>query len=229
MVARFPVRALHEPDGRAHREQVRDVLGRSMEVRLDAHAGVLELLAEPPVDREGRIDVGNRLHVEEQMLAEGGGALREAAQSLERLLRVEVQTQVRRLHGDLGVETSPFDQVEEPEVVLRDGIGVGRALDVLPQERERHRDAFRRKSFRGLEGVLHRLAGHEAPDGRADEPESREVHRPANGSARRGGSFRARDSRKDRLDLAARAEAGLDRPVHVGAPAPGEVAPGERN
>ncbi len=109
------------------------------------------------------------------MLAQGGGALREAAQSLERLLRVEVQTQVRRLHGDLGVETSPFDQVEEPEVVLRDGIGVGRALDVLAQERERHRDPFRRKSFRGLEGVLHRLAGHEAPDGRADEPEPREV------------------------------------------------------
>ena len=70
--------------------------------------------------REGRIDVGGGLHVDEQVLAHRGGALGETAQPLERLLRVEVQAEMRRLHRDLGVDASFLDQIQQPEVVVGD-------------------------------------------------------------------------------------------------------------
>ena len=137
--------------------------------------GVLELLPEPAVEREGRLDVRGGLHVDEQVLAHRSGALGETAQALERLLGVEVQAEVCRLHGDLGVEPSFLDQVQQREVVVGDGVGIGGILDVLPQVRERRGDAVGGESLGRRDRILHPLAGHEPGHHRADEPVSREM------------------------------------------------------
>ena len=147
-----------------------------------------------------------------------------AAQSLQRGVRVQVEAEMRGLHRDLGVEASLLDQVEEPQVVLDDGVGVGRVLDVLAEDVNVAGIPFRRESFRRLERILHPLAGHESRDDRADEPESREMLASHRLRAARRIASRAGFTRRMASISRAGAEAGFDRPVHVAAPAPRDVA-----
>ena len=61
---------------------------------------------------------------------------------------------MRGLHGDLGVEPTLLDQLEEPQVVLDHGVGVDRVPDVLPEIGERGGDPVLGEACRRVEGII---------------------------------------------------------------------------
>ena len=56
-----------------------------------------------------------------------------------------------------------------------DRVGLGEALEVLAEPRVDRRDPGRLQRLGGGQRIVHRLAGHEPPDGPAHEPEPRQM------------------------------------------------------
>ena len=69
--------------------------------------GPLELRVETPVEAERRLDVGRGLHVDEQVPLELRRPRGQPSEPLERPVGAELEAEVRRLHGDLGVQPRP--------------------------------------------------------------------------------------------------------------------------
>ena len=103
-----------------------------------------------------------------------GGTLREAADVLERPLRVEVEPELGQLDRDLAVELAFAMSIEQPEVVVRDGIRLLAPRDVLAEPSEHRRDALGLERVGGCEGRGSVLAGHEPEHGPSGEPELRQ-------------------------------------------------------
>ena len=89
--------------------------------------------------------------------------------------RVVVETELGRLDRDLAVDPGGHDPVGQLEVVGRDLIGLGQALEVLAEPRVERGDAGRLERERRLERVVQGLAGHEPPHRPAHEPEAGQV------------------------------------------------------
>src|SRR5436309_6909499 len=97
------VRALHEADARAGGEQPLQVLRGPEEVGLhaDADVGVPGPHAAGQVER--RVHVARLLHVDPDEVAEGGRPLGEGAHVGETARGIDVEPELRRLDGYLGI------------------------------------------------------------------------------------------------------------------------------
>ncbi len=89
----------------------------------------------------------------------------QAGDVLQRAILVVVQAELGRLHRDLAVQPARPDRIEDPDVVVRDGIRGGQALEILPELRVHGPDARGLQRRRGVQRGVHGLAGHEPTDG----------------------------------------------------------------
>ena len=164
--------ALDEADGRPMREEALDVGCSASQVRLQRDADVVVLRHEGLGEVHRGLGVGRALHVDPEPGAAGRAPLGEGVAALEAGLEVQVEPELRGLDGDLDRAAG----VGRGHVVLEDGLIVGRDLvglgirrDVLAEPREEDADAVAAEPVGSGEGVVHRLARHEAAHGSLHE------------------------------------------------------------
>ena len=86
--------------------------------------------------------------------------------------RVDIETELGQLDGNVAVQLALTNLRQDLHVVTSHFIGFRQIGDVLTQLREHRADAVLTQSRRRGEGVLEPFTGHETPDGLADEPQS---------------------------------------------------------
>ncbi len=165
----FVIGALDQADGGSHGQQPLDVGRCPVQVGLEADAHVRVAGARPLIEGDGRARVGAALHVDPDPAAPLGGVAREAVEVLEGDRLIEVETELGELERDLDVEAAGGDLIEERVVRVGDHLRLRKVREVLAQQREDPVDAPPLVDRRGRQGVLRRLAGHEA-SGRAPHP-----------------------------------------------------------
>ncbi len=75
---------------------------------------------------------------------------------------VDVDAELRELQRDVALDAGRDDDVDEPEVLARGGVGFLERADALAEVVERQQHAARLERARAADGFLDRLAGDEA-------------------------------------------------------------------
>src|SRR5207247_7250582 len=127
------------------------------------------------VERDRAPRVGAALHIDPERPAGLRRALRQASGMRQGAVAVEVVAELRKLDAHLAVERSLPDVVEQPEVMLDDGLALFARGDVLAEAGELAGDALGLESRGRLERALGVLAGHEPPDRPPREPQAWDV------------------------------------------------------
>ena len=146
-----------------------------MQVRLegDAHVGVLR--AQGLVEVEGALGVRAALHVDPEKAPRVGGRSREPQQVGISRVGVDVEAELRRLDGNLGLHTG--GRCEDLFVVLDDTVRVREVGDVFAQEREQRADAPGLEVRRRLQSGLKALAWKKPLDRAPRKAPARDVGR----------------------------------------------------
>ena len=105
------------------RTERRYVARCAVQVGLQAHPHVAVSVLEPPVERQRRLDVARILHVDPQPAAEPLRLFDQPRQAGLGARRVDVESEVRQLHGDLRIQAQPLDGAEGVGVFLCSGLG----------------------------------------------------------------------------------------------------------
>ncbi len=132
-------------------------------------------LVERPVERQRRVRVGAPLHVDPEPAAVDARGLGQRAHVRGAERRIDVEPELRGLHGHLGVQVPAPDAVERAEVVREHRVGLGPVAQVLAEVRERDGDAEPVLFARGDQRFVERLARHEAAHGEFHESAARHL------------------------------------------------------
>src|SRR6202041_2505801 len=82
---------------------------------------------------------------------------------------IQIEAKLRKLYGHFGGQTGRTDALQNVEVVIRDRLRLGAALNVFAELRDEGSDALFCQLERGRESVVNRFTRHEAGDGAAQE------------------------------------------------------------
>ena len=118
-------------------------------------------LAQPPVDRERRVDDARLLHVDADERAERLGDLHDALDVGVRQLLVELEAEVRELERDVAGKLLGVEALENASVLVRHGLRVGAVTDALAEERGVRMEPLAGEAAQHDHALVERLAGHE--------------------------------------------------------------------
>jgi len=162
-VGRFVVRALHQPDLPGDVDEAFQVLGRPLEVRLDAEADVAGVLASEAFERvERRVRRVPVLHVhpDEDVVLVGGRD--DSFEELPEGVLADVEPDLTGFHRDAGVDVARADVRDEADVRVGVRLGGRALLVVLAEEVEDDVDAVVVEGPGVCDGFGGRLAGDES-------------------------------------------------------------------
>ncbi len=159
---RLGVRALDQPEGAGLGQQHLEVIGRAVEVGLDAEADVRVGGAHLAVQVDRGLRVGASLHVDPDDAASAGGVACERGEVRGGAFAAEIEAEVRQLEGDVRGQASLPDAVEHHAVVVDDLRGDVGAGDVLAEAGEHGGDAGVCKLPGGAQRRVEILTRHEA-------------------------------------------------------------------
>jgi hypothetical protein len=170
----FAIRTFDEADATAERNERREVVRGAIEICLKADAGMrIRAKRAPHVKRP--FDVEALLHVDPELDAAALRLVGEHQQSRLAALRIDVDPELRELHGDMAVDAAPLELAGNGDVMRCCLIGGNRVRDVFAQPRHHRADAEALQVRRRGERILEPLTGHEAADRAPDERERRDV------------------------------------------------------
>ena len=140
---RFVVGAFAEPDSRAERDRVLDVLRRAAQVRLQDDADVVVAREGPLEDAQGGIGNARPFHVDpHEWIGQRRGARQNLGQVARAHLFVDEQTERGQLERDVRPDCAALDRGEHREIGVARVLRFFGAHDVFAEEIERSAQAF---------------------------------------------------------------------------------------
>src|ERR1700737_2211635 len=155
------IRAFHEPDTAAERNEGSEIFAGAIQICLKTYADIRELRQHATIDLQRRIDVNVLLHVYPDEGALLLRTLNERAQIGMTTRLVDVEAELGQLDRDVTVQFARTNLHQRIGVVTSDLIGLSRVGDVLTQFREHGTDTLSTQSSRRRERIREPLAGHE--------------------------------------------------------------------
>jgi len=171
---RLPIGALDQADPGPERQQLLHVARRAAQVGLEAETNRLVVAAQPPVEVDGRVRLRAVLHVQPEDAAGAEGHPGQPVRQHQGAARVEAQAQLRGLDRDVAGQALLTERSERANVLAGCRIRLAGVRDVLAQMGQHTRQTPAGERSGGSDCVLQPLARHEAQDGAARQPASRQ-------------------------------------------------------
>src|SRR5690606_961584 len=158
---RFDVGAFDQPDVTAEGKQALEVVGRSMQCRLEGDAQVPVLGLGLLVDANGGFRVRRAFHVDGDGGAGVGRRSRQAVDGRFCQVRFYGQPQLGELDGDVGGDSLGGDRLQCRHVLVGGPLRPRPIVDFLTQQVEGHEEALGVEPAGGFDACLHGVAGDE--------------------------------------------------------------------
>src|SRR5262245_12233348 len=130
---RLEIRALDQPDAAPERQYRLQIVFRAIEVSLQRDARSFKALTHFPEQCQRSIEVRRAFHVDPDEVVPRFCTTRQSLQVGQADRLVEIETELRRLDGNLRSQTRGCDAVEGVEIMPRDFVGISRTREIFPK------------------------------------------------------------------------------------------------